>query len=105
MTSTPEGTVRVKRVGGRGWHYIDKAKYDADPSAFTVVGPDGSPDPLDHDGDGKKGGAVKGKAEVLAMVDGNFMSFKAAAKKLLGDAMPEAATKDAIVEALNALED
>lgn len=40
----------------------------------------------------------KTAAEVLALADGNFMTFKAAAKKLLGDATP--ASKDEITAAL-----
>ena len=36
----------------------------------------------------------------LSLADGNFMAFKAAAKKVLGDAIPK--TKDEIVEALKA---
>jgi hypothetical protein len=38
--------------------------------------------------------------DVLALADGNFMAFKAAAKKVLGDDLPK--TKDEIVEALKA---
>jgi len=42
--------------------------------------------------------------EALALVDGNFMAFKSAAKKVLGDATPD--KKDEIVAALiNALSD
>mgnify|MGYP006876345144 FL=1 len=66
MTATPEGTVRVARDGSRGWHFIDKAKYEADPAAFVVVDADGKPvpaDPLDHDGNGKKGGSLKPPAD------------------------------------------
>lgn len=51
--------VRVKREGGRGHHLIDRAKYDANPDAFVLVDDEGKPlkaSPLDHDGDGKKGG-------------------------------------------------
>ncbi len=40
----------------------------------------------------------KTPAEVLALADGNFMTFKAAAKKVLGDATP--ASKDEITVAL-----
>lgn len=40
-------------------------------------------------------------AEVLAMADGNFMAFKAAAKKLLGDDCP--AKKDEIIADLKIL--
>lgn len=71
-------------------------------------------DPLDHDGDGKKGGAKKpvtapktdtaipaGADDALAMAGGNFMAFKSAARKVLGDAMP--AKKPEIVAALEAL--
>lgn len=41
---------------------------------------------------------AKSPAEVLAMADGNFMAFKAAATKVLGDDTP--GTKDEIVKAL-----
>ena len=76
-------------------------------------------DPLDHDGDGRKGGSKKsdapfvppaiktdvaippGTADALALSGGNFMTFKSAAKKVLGDAMP--AKKPEIVAALEAL--
>jgi hypothetical protein len=40
----------------------------------------------------------KSHAEVLAIADGNFMAYKSAAKKLLGDATP--ASKDEITAAL-----
>lgn len=43
----------------------------------------------------------KTAAEVLAMVDGNFMAFKSAASKLLGDKTPS--KKDEIVTALEEL--
>lgn len=42
-------------------------------------------------------------ADVLAMADGNFMAFKSAAKKILGDDTP--AKKDEIVAALRAKAD
>lgn len=29
-------TVKVKRDGPRGWHFIARAKYDADPSAYEL---------------------------------------------------------------------
>jgi len=71
-------------------------------------------DPLDHDGDGKKGGTKKsvappkadiaispGAADALALAGGNFMAFKSAAKKVLGDDLP--AKKPEIVAALEAL--
>ena len=46
-------------------------------------------------------GDAKSATEVLAMADGNFMAFKSAASKLLGDATP--AKKDEIVAALEEL--
>lgn len=46
------------------------------------------------------GGQPVTAAEVLALADGNFMAFKAAAKKVLGDEAP--AKKDEIVAALQA---
>ncbi|GAA2817202.1 hypothetical protein EDC40_103652 [Aminobacter aminovorans] len=45
--------------------------------------------------------APKTAGEVLAMVDGNFMAFKSAASKLLGDKTPS--KKDEIVAALEEL--
>lgn len=70
---------------------------------------------MDRDGDGKPGGSVPGLGagasgtnagtattvtDVLALADGNFMTFKKAAKAILGDTTP--GTKDEIVEALKA---
>lgn len=52
-------------------------------------------------GKGKKddeGDDTKSAAEVLGMADGNFMAFKSAASKLLGDATPS--KKDEIIAAL-----
>lgn len=46
------------------------------------------------------GDSPKTAAEVLALVDGNFMAFKSAAKKLLGDKTP-----DSKAEIIAALED
>lgn len=46
-------------------------------------------------------GEVKTAAEVLAMAGGNFMAFKSAASKLLGDNTPS--KKDEIVAALEEL--
>jgi hypothetical protein len=37
------GLVKVQRDGPRGWHLIDKAKYDANPGAYVLVGEDGKP--------------------------------------------------------------
>lgn len=45
--------------------------------------------------------AAPGAGEALALAGGNFMAFKSAAKKVLGDAMP--AKKPEIVAALEAL--
>lgn len=66
----------------------------------------GTRDPLDHDGDGKKGGAapkLPSVAELLAMADDkevHFKTFSAEAKRVLGDDMPS--TKADIVAALTA---
>lgn len=45
--------------------------------------------------------AAPGAAEALALAGGNFMAFKSAARKVLGDAMP--AKKPEIIAALEAL--
>ncbi|TPN44448.1 hypothetical protein FJ981_28035 [Mesorhizobium sp. B1-1-4] len=47
------------------------------------------------------GGEVKTAGDVLALADGNFMAFKSAAAKLLGDKTPS--KKDEIVAALEDL--
>lgn len=60
MTETAN-IVRVKRDGRRGWHWIAKDKYEADPSAFDLWF-----DPLDHDGDGKPGGSAPAPSEDLS---------------------------------------
>lgn len=49
----------------------------------------------------EEAGDTKSAAEVLAMADGNFMAFKSAASKLLGEATPS--KKDEIVAALEEL--
>lgn len=48
--------VRAKREGGKGWHWV----YPFDPARHELF----EPHPLDHDGDGRKGGVAKprGKA-------------------------------------------
>ena len=33
------GVVKVRRDGPRGWHLIDRAKYDLDPSQYELVDP------------------------------------------------------------------
>lgn len=34
---TPAGTVKVKRDSAKGYHFIDQAKYDANPKAFELL--------------------------------------------------------------------
>lgn len=51
--------------------------------------------------DGTGGAEPKTAAEVLELVSGNFMTFKAEAKKLLGDKTP--GTKEEIIAALEDL--
>jgi hypothetical protein len=48
---TNPNAVRVKRDGPRGWHWV--AEYD--PAIHELYD---ERDPLDHDGDGKKGGSL-----------------------------------------------
>lgn len=50
---TNPSAVRVKRDGPRGWHWV--AVFD--PAIHELY----DPDPLDHDGDGKKGGSLPRK--------------------------------------------
>ncbi len=53
----PNPTICVCREGGRGYHIIDRAKYDANPGAFKVYEPEDTPATVfpvaatfDHDG-------------------------------------------------------
>ena len=46
--------IAVKRDGPRGWHWIARENFDPAVHVIHQV------DPLDHDGDGKSGGSVKG---------------------------------------------
>lgn len=47
---TNPAAVRVKRDGQRGWHWV----YPFDPAVHELY----ERAPLDHDGDGKKGGSL-----------------------------------------------
>ena len=49
---TNPDAVRVKRDGPRGWHWV----YPFDPAIHELY----DPHPLDHDGDGVKGGSLPG---------------------------------------------
>lgn len=63
-------SIIVQRDGPRGWHRIDRAKYDANPSAYVVCDETGKPvakHPLDHDGNQKKGGAVVPPSELSVL--------------------------------------
>lgn len=40
---TPTPTITVCREGGRGYHIISRAKYDADPGAYVVFEPEHTP--------------------------------------------------------------
>ena len=55
-------TIKVKREGGRGYHIINKSEYD--PKVHVIV----TDDPLDHDGDGKKGGSLPADETVVEVV-------------------------------------
>lgn len=61
LPPAPLGTVRVKRDGPRGWHFIALA--DFDPSIHVAW----ESDPPDHDGDGRKGGSVSGGDDLAAL--------------------------------------
>lgn len=93
-------TVKVKREGPRGYHVINKS--DFDPKVHEVYAEKGSAsgqpgnvesglgrpkrDPLDHDGDGKKGGAKYsgegGAKSADAPAGDDLASLKAEAKSL-----------------------
>lgn len=65
----PANCVKVKRDGPRGWHWIAKASFD--PAKHELVDA-AQRDPLDHDGDGKKGGSLPEgltKPEIMADLD------------------------------------
>ena len=48
-------TVKVKRDGPKGYHIINLA--DFDPAVHVLADPPAR-EPLDHDGDGRKGGSL-----------------------------------------------
>lgn len=76
---------------GPEFEVIEDAKA---PKGRRIVRKGGAPAKSD---DGQSGGEITA-AEALALADGNFMSFKAAAKKVLGDETPS--KKDEIILAL-----
>lgn len=49
--------IAVKRDGPRGWHWIARENFD--PAVHVIH----QADPLDHDGDGRKGGSLPDAAE------------------------------------------
>lgn len=49
--------IAVKRDGPRGWHWIARENYD--PAVHEIY----QADPLDHDGDGRKGGSLPDAVE------------------------------------------
>lgn len=96
LIDTPNGPARLNES-------------DFDPAKHKLWQPDVKRDPLDHDGDQRKGGSLPAdvpagplsRDDVLALSGGNFMTFKAAAKTLLGDSTPS--KKADIITALEAL--
>lgn len=85
----PVGTELTVKDEPKGWAGRYRVISGGSPKAKAAV-----TNPADD-------GEPKTVAEVLAMADGNFMAFKSAASKLLGDATP--AKKDDIVAALEDL--
>ncbi|MBZ9600745.1 hypothetical protein [Phyllobacterium chamaecytisi] len=95
-------TIRVKPWSDDQGDFVIINEADFDPKfhelldaapATKPAAPASTPAPVDT-GD-------KTALEVLALADGNFMSFKSAAKKLLGDKTPS--TKPEIIAALEEL--
>jgi hypothetical protein len=84
----PVGTEITVNEEPKAWagRYLVLSRTAKDKTAVT--------NPKAEDGD-------KSAADVLAMVDGNFMAFKSAASKLLGDKTPS--NKAEIVAALEEL--
>jgi hypothetical protein len=56
--------IAVKRDGPRGWHWIARENYDPAVHVRHVL------DPLDHDGDGRKGGSMPDVVEEVLVGDG-----------------------------------
>lgn len=91
---TETGVVYVKPGEARDVALSDAGLKQAKRLAFLTVGGGKVDKRTDHDD-------TKSAADVLAMADGNFMAFKSAASKLLGDKTPD--KKAEIVAALEDL--
>jgi len=91
MTTAPEGTIRVQRDGPRGWHVIERAKYEADPLAFVLVDEDGKPI-LEQ-----TGGGIGGD------IDLSDDQLRAAIKDATGKAPHHKLSRSKLIEAFNAL--
>ena len=85
-------TVKISRADNPrgGFAIINEADFDPKRHELFDAQPAGTPLTAEE--------AAAAASSVLSMADGNFMAFKAAAKKLLGDACP--AKKGDIVAAL-----
>lgn len=72
-------TLKVKRDGPRGWHIINASAFD--PKVHELF----EPHPLDHDGDGRKGGSEPDegltKAEIIADLEAMGVDYDPRSKK------------------------
>lgn len=104
---------QMSRASLDRWIGLGRARAVAEDEVRSIMAPPPAPvNPLDHDGDGKPGGSkpaepgdtVMTPADLLAALDATppmeFFTFKAEAKKILGDKTP--AKKDDIIAALQA---
>lgn len=103
MNSTQDGRVLVKRDGGKGYRWIDQAKYDASPKDYELMDIKKLPKPV---APVERPSQEVIQARVGELLDGE--AAKEAAKKAAGaseaelTAKYEAMTKDEIKELLDA---
>lgn len=73
--------VKVKRSGPRGWHLIDREKYDANPGVYELFDAPSAPASqssagmFDHDGDGRAGSSPPASERIDAALIAEAESF------------------------------
>jgi len=97
-------TVRIKYPANLRVGYCQIPEAEFDPKIHERWEDDAAPSTdsagAGNEGHGEGAETALTAAQVLEMAGGNFMTFKAAAKKVLGDACPD--KKAEIIEALKA---
>lgn len=101
---TPAKTVRIKFPANLRVGYCQIPEAEFDPKIHELwedaAAPSGDGSGAGNEGSGEGGDETLTAAQVLEMAGGNFMAFKSAAAKVLGDDCPS--KKAEIIEALKA---